>query len=376
MANDSIGQNIKRLRREHDLTQEELAELIGVSAQAVSKWENENGLPDISQIVPLASVFGVTTDEIFGVRGSEENSSVSEMICEANGLYEYGNAESYLKAYEHLAEGLKKYPRNMTLLCACLGHALALCLPNGGNMYMPEHAERISAEAKRQAKLIAAYSKNLPDTMWARYALVLLYSAEGAYEEAFSEAKNFPARADLTSCANLAWVHSRRGDFTRAEKCLCTNIDYILQALEDSAANLGKSYFSEGKYESAIAVYEAIIGVFDALFGDRPRPTYHDFDSGDCYLLLAEAYLKIGDSEKAMRNIDKSVNYYAALLKCMKGGRITNKSLANSPLIQETELDFALTEENIKKKLRQKLSQSWMEPLWENGEFCGKYKKE
>ena len=56
---ETMGQIIRRLRRERGFTQEELAEHIGVTFQAVSKWENDTGMPDISQIVPLASVFEV-----------------------------------------------------------------------------------------------------------------------------------------------------------------------------------------------------------------------------------------------------------------------------------------------------------------------------
>ena len=61
----TMGEIIRRLRRERDLTQEELAEQIGVTSQAVSKWENNTGMPDISQIVPLANLFGVSTDTLF-----------------------------------------------------------------------------------------------------------------------------------------------------------------------------------------------------------------------------------------------------------------------------------------------------------------------
>ena len=70
---ETMGKIIKALRRERGLTQEELAAAVGVTAQAVSKWENETGLPDISQVVPLANFFGVKTDVLFGLdpKGAE-----------------------------------------------------------------------------------------------------------------------------------------------------------------------------------------------------------------------------------------------------------------------------------------------------------------
>ena len=61
----SIGMTIRRLRKEQGVTQEELSEAIGVTPQAVSKWENDTGLPDISQLVPLANYFQVSIDTLF-----------------------------------------------------------------------------------------------------------------------------------------------------------------------------------------------------------------------------------------------------------------------------------------------------------------------
>ena len=56
-----LKDNLVMLRNLRGFTQEELAEQIGVTSQAVSKWENNTGLPDISQVVPLANFFGVST---------------------------------------------------------------------------------------------------------------------------------------------------------------------------------------------------------------------------------------------------------------------------------------------------------------------------
>ena len=61
----SIGKNIKRLRQNKNITQEQLAQALHLSNQAVSKWEKETALPDISLLPLLADYFGITIDELF-----------------------------------------------------------------------------------------------------------------------------------------------------------------------------------------------------------------------------------------------------------------------------------------------------------------------
>ena len=60
----TIGKRIAHLRKEKGLTQEELAQHMGISPQAVSKWENDQTCPDISALPQLARLFGVTVDEL------------------------------------------------------------------------------------------------------------------------------------------------------------------------------------------------------------------------------------------------------------------------------------------------------------------------
>lgn len=59
-----IGSNIAALRKEKGITQEELANALGVSAQAVSKWENNSSCPDVSLLTVIADYFGVTVDAL------------------------------------------------------------------------------------------------------------------------------------------------------------------------------------------------------------------------------------------------------------------------------------------------------------------------
>lgn len=60
----TIGKRIAHLRKEKGLTQEELAQHMGISPQAVSKWENDQTCPDISALPKLARLFDVTVDEL------------------------------------------------------------------------------------------------------------------------------------------------------------------------------------------------------------------------------------------------------------------------------------------------------------------------
>ena len=62
--NTTLGKRISSLRREKGLKQEDLAEKLGISAQAVSKWETEQTCPDISLLPQLAKILGVSVDEL------------------------------------------------------------------------------------------------------------------------------------------------------------------------------------------------------------------------------------------------------------------------------------------------------------------------
>ena len=68
-----LSQNIICLRKENDMTQDKLADILGVTYQAVSKWENEQSCPDISLIPKIAEVFNVSTDYLFGKEGKNES---------------------------------------------------------------------------------------------------------------------------------------------------------------------------------------------------------------------------------------------------------------------------------------------------------------
>ena len=66
MSDSLIGNNIRRLRMARNMTQRELAENLRISVQAVSKWERGYTYPDIFMLVPIARIFDISLDELFG----------------------------------------------------------------------------------------------------------------------------------------------------------------------------------------------------------------------------------------------------------------------------------------------------------------------
>ena len=72
----SLGEKIKKLRKENNLSQEQLAEKLNVSRQAISKWEANKAYPDIENLILLRKIFDVTLDDLI----IDENNIKSEYI--------------------------------------------------------------------------------------------------------------------------------------------------------------------------------------------------------------------------------------------------------------------------------------------------------
>ena len=101
----TIGNNIKAFRKNKGFTQEELADLLSVTPQAVSKWESESGLPDVSMLIPLAQVLGVSTDALLGYDSLTENEEIIARVKETiKGMKssDEGRAEKALRISEYL----------------------------------------------------------------------------------------------------------------------------------------------------------------------------------------------------------------------------------------------------------------------------------
>jgi len=104
-----IGEKIKELRKKSDITQERFAEYLGVTAQAVSKWEVESGYPDIELLPSIANFFDVTIDELMGFDISKKQQKIDSILGDKEKALETANKFPFISRESVLAKIVGEY---------------------------------------------------------------------------------------------------------------------------------------------------------------------------------------------------------------------------------------------------------------------------
>lgn len=103
----SIGKIIRKYRKEKNMTQEEMALRLGVTAPAVNKWENENSFPDITLLAPIARLLGISLDTLLSFREGLTQEEINGVIYE---LDERLKTTPYEECFRWAREKLEQYP--------------------------------------------------------------------------------------------------------------------------------------------------------------------------------------------------------------------------------------------------------------------------
>ena len=103
---------LRNLRRKNDMTQEDLAEALEMSPQAVSRWETGTAFPDSTVIIKLAYLFNVTTDHLLEVDPDRMRGEIGRLILQSSDDMEPADGAALLR------NALKTYPRNENLTYA------------------------------------------------------------------------------------------------------------------------------------------------------------------------------------------------------------------------------------------------------------------
>ena len=102
-----IGQVIRQYRKKKDMTQEEMANRLGVTAPAVNKWENGNSMPDITLLAPIARLLDISLDTLLSFREELTQEEIQDII---QTVYSMLREKPFAEAFEWAKEKIEQYP--------------------------------------------------------------------------------------------------------------------------------------------------------------------------------------------------------------------------------------------------------------------------
>lgn len=234
--NISIGENIKKFRNERSVTQETLAEYLDVTPQAISRWESETGYPAIEYLPNLAAFFGISVDELLGLKPTEQEARREEIYSTIAHIEECGYRPSAIRL---LREAHAEFPGDRTIRFSL---AKALSSTMG--------AERPDAALLREAEKILRDLIRQADDYDFRFAcikeLAVLYKEAWQDERGYKEVLNM--LPGLDSCREFFITNFYNGANQKPEDIMeiilvlvqritCILRDYVAYTLPNETEN-------------------------------------------------------------------------------------------------------------------------------------------
>ena len=242
----NIGNKIRALRKQRGITQEQLAEAVGISFQAISKWENNISLPDITLAPALASYFGVTMDELFDYNLRETEKKI-EMICDR--AYPYRRDGDLQKSREILEDGLRLYPDNDILL---------------NNLLYVIDPQSAPDEIIRVANKLIDLTSHEDVKLDAMRFLAEAYKQKGDMESAEAAIELIP-EIYFSKLSVAAWILTGRKKYEAAEKQKWLAFEDLLQMMDKITEYLE----AQQDYSGALAEAKRAKALIEAMDGEE-----------------------------------------------------------------------------------------------------------
>ncbi len=357
-----IGKTIKRLRKEKDVTQEDFAELLGVSSQSVSRWENDVCYPDMELIPAIANYFGITVDELFGCRYDREQ-KIDAILAEIDAFcLKYNGADDWVDdCLAILREGLAEFPGNERLLIRLADTLFEAGWRRQGNWqgYNDEGFLQLTVDGQRKnpywdesIKICERLAESADDNAVATQAITLLvpmYRNIGETEKAVNWAKKMPA---MVSCRELLLTEAADG----SERARYIG-EFLLEAARQFSDQLMYGLVANERHFDSDMPIEKIKGLI-SLFG----LLCDDGNYGPChgnllylYLYLSKVQWERGYRDEAFQSLDLAL-YHAKETEKVRS-EPTHRMTA--PLLRFVETK---TNEDVRKEVVKYIPEEW--PFW------------
>lgn len=291
----SFGAIIRKLRLDKNMTQEQLAEVLSISAQAVSRWETNLALPDISLLPVLANYFDVTTDYLLEVDISKKEKEIDIWLEKAREQTSKGH---WQKGIEILRNAVKQYPDQYKLL-----NELAYALYSS-----PQETETLSEEEYKKlldeaVSIEESVLANSLETELKHSAIRLLCYAYPSLEM-WDKAENLAATMPyINQCRETLLVSVSKGSkrFRYMQNSMLANIELLLTGITCNNAPLddkAKPYTTE----EMILLNKKAIDILNILFEDKKYGTFGE-NIAWIYLNIAWFYAKLKNRDEAIKHL-------------------------------------------------------------------------
>lgn len=289
-----IGEGIKRLRREKGITQETLAEHMHISAAAISKWERGETLPDISMIIPLASYFGVSTDEILGLDAAKNEEKIKNYLDEYHRLAPLGKVH---EQFELILQAYNAFPNDWRIVEEYMWQLFydPNCSDPWGYQVHKEELYRLCDRVLDES--------TLDKTRYAALSILgALYSEDGKLDKAIATAKRFPDHW-MTKDEELEGCYDRGSEEWYGQ--LRENIWNTMHTLQVKMRNAALYTAFEDPAEQ-IRILKKSIALIELVFDEGDFGFCH-YDLGELYIWIADRYVMLDDFDAAFECYEKGL---------------------------------------------------------------------
>ncbi len=370
-----MGQIIRRLRKEQNLTQEELAEQLNISAPAISKWENDTSMPDISQVVPLANLFGVTTDVLFGVYGSDHKEEIEKRLTEIFRISDHcqdgEEGKTAIVIFDKYRELMRLYPNNPTILTSAMVFVEMVINSNEKELREiigQDGIDSLTQEITRWAGLVIKYSTSIDYILSAKSRLININVGKKNWEGAYDIVDSFPREISDIRRIRLSDLKYRAGEIDDERISRCENIRELANQLAHQSYTLGNLYMRQEKYEDALYCYSFIRDLLDSMYREeeyRPPFMYHAYP---LFRFPAYCLMKLGRSDDAVGLLEKGVEF----LK-MQAKYFNKIKTLDTPLLKDCSFDYGIDGDaefrNLDGKIRALVCCDELKPLADNHRY-------